>query len=626
MAKKRRASLKDKDPETLGITQKKGKGIDLLFGEGDPAMQDAAGENSTDADNTSATANFVDDDLTGIMNFEERPVDELGLPVALEAPPDDLILASTPTGLTPDEESDPVNSSTSPFTMPDPNSAEAGFSDKADDLSGILAEENPATAEETKLSTSAKDTNLPDDVEREDDLSGLTQEEMDTVAAPPLTDNASAPTDLSGLVAEAEGAPAGEADTDLSGLVTEEDELAGLAAEADMTSPSLTPPPTTAAPINVPPPTAQPTYESSIPPMGRTPDYTAPPSAYDYTMPQPGVNIPPPSTATGAPNLSPPRPANIELEAFHQNVANTLSSFGAVLPNTREAFLPTDPLPDDALVVRPMEQVVRDEAITQQVLNYIGVERRNELFEEILALNNEVPERLNNNKADVNFALETLREANNLIIEDPRQYDEALYRVALVKTMLARKARFNFWSYRMGAFILLYGITWTIVCIWGVFIPMDFTRLLRGDVLGSVYEAVYFSALAGGLGGSVEIFWRLYYRVSITQDFDPQYLMYYLVKPILGFVLGMVMYFLVTVARAIGSTSSFLEAEPSTGFIIAILLGFIAGYRQESVFDMIYVLIKKISPEAASGGTKSVIPLPDEVEVKYHAEIEKTPS
>jgi hypothetical protein len=102
--------------------------------------------------------------------------------------------------------------------------------------------------------------------------------------------------------------------------------------------------------------------------------------------------------------------------------------------------------------------------------------------------------------------------------------------------------------------------------------------------------------------------------------------MYYLVKPILGFVLGMVMYFLVTVARAIGSTSSFLEAEPSTGFIIAILLGFIAGYRQESVFDMIYVLIKKISPEAASGGTKSVIPLPDEVEVKYHAEIEKTPS
>jgi hypothetical protein len=32
MAKRKRASLKDKSPETLGLTQKKGKGMDLLFG------------------------------------------------------------------------------------------------------------------------------------------------------------------------------------------------------------------------------------------------------------------------------------------------------------------------------------------------------------------------------------------------------------------------------------------------------------------------------------------------------------------------------------------------------------------------------------------------------------------
>ena len=32
MAKRKRASLKDKSPESLGRTQKKGKGIDVLFG------------------------------------------------------------------------------------------------------------------------------------------------------------------------------------------------------------------------------------------------------------------------------------------------------------------------------------------------------------------------------------------------------------------------------------------------------------------------------------------------------------------------------------------------------------------------------------------------------------------
>ncbi len=32
MARRKRASLKDKGPETLGLTPKKGKGIDMLFG------------------------------------------------------------------------------------------------------------------------------------------------------------------------------------------------------------------------------------------------------------------------------------------------------------------------------------------------------------------------------------------------------------------------------------------------------------------------------------------------------------------------------------------------------------------------------------------------------------------
>jgi len=32
MARKKRASLKDKGPEALGLTQKKSKGIDVLFG------------------------------------------------------------------------------------------------------------------------------------------------------------------------------------------------------------------------------------------------------------------------------------------------------------------------------------------------------------------------------------------------------------------------------------------------------------------------------------------------------------------------------------------------------------------------------------------------------------------
>jgi hypothetical protein len=186
--------------------------------------------------------------------------------------------------------------------------------------------------------------------------------------------------------------------------------------------------------------------------------------------------------------------------------------------------------------------------------------------------------------------------------------------------MLARKAKLNFWSYRMGIFVFLYGIIWTIMCILSYFIPIDFLALAGEDNLGAIFKAVWFSGLTGGIGGSVEILWRLYFRVSVKQDFDPQYLMYYLVKPFLGFVLGLVMYFLVAVGSSItgasaGTVATMPRVEASTGFALAVLLGFVAGYRQESVFDMIYVLIKKISPESTGGGTKSVIPV-EEGEIK----------
>jgi len=305
----------------------------------------------------------------------------------------------------------------------------------------------------------------------------------------------------------------------------------------------------------------------------------------------------------------------MEFEELSSEVAGTLGAFGSALPDTREGFLPQDELPDEALIVTDREKVERDEALTQKVLSYVGSDRRDGLFEETHKLMERVSSELHASPKDVSFALEVLREAANIIIEDPRQYDEALYRTAIVKSMLRRKAQLSRWSYRLGLLILAYGIIFTVACILGYFVEIDFASLLPTPELGDTFQAVWFSGLAGGLGGSVEIFWRLYYRVSVKQDFDPQYTMYYLVKPILGFVLGMVMYFLVAVGSTIGGDTVLPEAGRNTGFVLAILLGFIAGYRQESVFDMIYVIVKKIAPEPGSTDPKSMIPVDELNEV-----------
>jgi hypothetical protein len=159
MVKRKRASLKDKSPETLGLTPKKGnKGIDLLFG--GPSDQDA------DALGTAELAE-EQEDLSGLIvevpppstspepiiesaaGSQEALVDELGLPVAMEAPPDDLLLA-TDTGSV-DNQVDAFNPALSPFALPDTINLTSNPEEDANDLAGMLEQDHNSDVEEQKL-------------------------------------------------------------------------------------------------------------------------------------------------------------------------------------------------------------------------------------------------------------------------------------------------------------------------------------------------------------------------------------------------------------------------------------------------------------------------------------------
>jgi hypothetical protein len=641
MTKRKRASLKDKNPETLGDAPKKGKGMDLLFG----------GPVEEDADQPAETT-------SGAGPATSRAVDELGLPVAMESPPDDLVLASEAvTGTATAGEADAVNSETSPFAMPVAAGTSVPPTD-ANDLSGLVVDDTPEFEEE-KLANSGYENDLTGLVESgsgstaagdlsglvvDDDLSGLVA--GDDMAGLVLDD----PGDTSGMlpgvpaadlggpglvmdeapsaaVADASSAPLDSPEDDFAGLVADED-LSGLAVDSEVPEPQSMPPPTTAAPVTVPPSsTFQPVPTAASVPewegTSETPPYGEP--AVDYGapyQPEPAPDIPPPSTATGAPNLSPPRPSSFEMDALSPEAVQTLSAFGEALPDDPTAFLPQDQLPDSELTVRDVDLAEMDKARQEEVLAFLG-NRPTTLFEEIEHLHDDVANQLSGNKADVSFALDTLLDANNIVIERPYQYEEALYRVALVRTMLNRRKKLSRASYGpSGFFVLFYGIISVLLAIWGIFFGLSpqfvgYLQTLPDADLGMIFQAIFMSGMAGLLGGAVEILWRLYYRVSIKQDFDPQYLMYYIVKPILGFVLGLVMYFLVAVGTTITAsanatgTTTLPVVEATTGFVLTMLLGFVAGYRQESVFDMIYVLVKRISPEAAKTGPKSLKPIDD---------------
>ena len=584
MAKSKRASLKDKGPESLGLAPKKNKGIDLLFG---GAVNKDSIDSDVQLDGEMENNDMPDDTRVGGTSdiapepseTDERLVDELGLPVALEAPPDDLILASDP--LTSPTEDISFDAASSPFVFPQAEVTLDSDTDDANDLSGIVEDNNNTILEGENLSSSEEKENLSGIVEDtgsdESDLSALAAEAND----------------LSGLVTSSPVAEV-EASVGVEPAVESVNDLSGLVEETQASVPSYSPPP--------PPPT---------PEVG-TAAYTPP--TYAYTPP------PAPAAAPVGPAAGASPYQGVTIDAAPAGVVNALSTFAETVPITRDSFKPQDEFAevgDHTLSVTEYQAAEKDAALAEKILNYVGSERRDKLFDEVERLYTAVAKDLSGSKTDANFALDTLRQAHNLILEDPREYDEAYYRVAIVKTMLDRKSNLQRWSYTWGLFVLFYGIAWLVLCMFGYFLPIDMSQL-QGETVTSVALQAWFSGLAGGIGGAVAILWTLYYRVSVKQDFDRQYLMWYMVKPILGFVLGLVMYFLLIAASSLfGSTDATAPGfDSATGIALAIFFGFVAGFRQDNVYDWIYVIIKAISPKASaeSQSKTPVVPyeLPEE--------------
>jgi hypothetical protein len=118
-------------------------------------------------------------------------------------------------------------------------------------------------------------------------------------------------------------------------------------------------------------------------------------------------------------------------------------------------------------------------------------------------------------------------------------------------------------------------------------------------------RAAWFSALAGGIGGVIGILYSLYWHVAYKQDFDRQYVMYYLVQPIMGFVLGSVVYFIITAGFLFANSSGMLGTGTAT--VIQILAGWIAGFRQRLVYELIDKIVQKVSPKSEDS-----TPTPDE--------------
>lgn len=260
-----------------------------------------------------------------------------------------------------------------------------------------------------------------------------------------------------------------------------------------------------------------------------------------------------------------------------------------------EEALPEESLTEQAshdFILEKRAIVAPDTSLAKQVTHYLSQERREKLDRQIETLYNRVAHELNDNPKDVTFALRRLQQAQDIVLEDMWRYEEALCWITEIKTMLLKKQTWRRWSNTWGLFVFFYALIWLAAFIAAFFI--DITAWIAG---GSIV-GIWFTALAGGIGGVVGILYHLYWHVSIRVDFDRQYLMNYLLQPILAFILGGVVFLISSAGFILADAKSLDDSAPLIDGVqlFQMLLGFLAGFNQQIVYSAIDRIIRRILP------------------------------
>ncbi len=187
-------------------------------------------------------------------------------------------------------------------------------------------------------------------------------------------------------------------------------------------------------------------------------------------------------------------------------------------------------------------------------------------------------------------ALAWLKQAREALLS-PDGYDEAEYYYSLAQTRYAIARRLWRWSYTYGLFVFVWGIAWLGLYLWA----LTDGRSYSARVVPPGYEGIWEPIMWGGLGGVCGIFYSLYWHVAIKRDFDRQYVMWYLVQPLLGSMIGMIIYMIITVGFLT------IQGVPTPANpLFMYLLAFIAGFRQRFFLELIDRIVQTFTPNPRS--------------------------
>jgi hypothetical protein len=348
-----------------------------------------------------------------------------------------------------------------------------------------------------------------------------------------------------------------------------------------------------------------------IPPTPTYPPPAMPDRRWEEAAYGPPPRRPETAPAEAAPTAPPGRPPEIKLGGhFFEHPVDVGEGAG----------LPTGVVPRaERVEAERAEEIppqISREVEEGTVLRRLGRERQEALLNEMDTLVVEAAHTLSVDEEGLEKALSLLREARDITIERPRQFDQAEYNVAKVRAMLERRKTSGRWAVVYGYPVLVYEIVWCLFLLTSLLFP----RLLGNfvaNITRTPYEVLaaefsmehvlplWYTMAWAGIGGVVGSLYSLYWHAAQLKDFDRQYLMWYIVQPIMGVILGAIVYlflasgFITTqvLTDQAATASDAVEAlsNPAMRAVHAVV-AVVAGFRQRFVYEMLDRIVQALTP------------------------------
>ncbi len=267
----------------------------------------------------------------------------------------------------------------------------------------------------------------------------------------------------------------------------------------------------------------------------------------------------------------------------------------------------TPPLPTETSPYEIPEPTEQETTLPrEEIILRISQEHFDRLETEISTLYEDIPRYLSTNKQAADEALKALREARELLWGAPERLVDAEYRVNQVKTVLHRFQQYVEWGRTYGYRLLAYEVCCLVVFL-GAFLALQIwqtplTQWVKTVVGGgeSPYVDVLIpfltSLMWGGIGGVVGALYSLWWHVAHEQDFDKRYNMWYLIQPLMGFILGGIVFLIIATGfLALEGTVPTTESTRGVQMFPA-LVAVLGGFRQQFVYELLERIIRVLTP------------------------------